>query len=110
MPHFYSIALYRFDDYKAASIPTLPSTRGIYTTQVQMALYIIAFIFSTVLLTTYGYTGVVYLCFAIPLGLAWLALCFKGFYMENKVQWAKNMFRLSLVVVTALCILMTTGS
>lgn len=109
MPHFYSIALYRFEDYKNASIPVLPIKRGIYTTQVQMVLYIIAFIASTMLLTFYGYTGVVYTCFAMALGLAWLALSVKGFKSEDKVQWARSMFRLSLVVVTALCVLISVG-
>lgn len=107
MPHFFSIAMFRFNDYAAASIPVLPVKKGIPATKVRMLLYIVAFIAAALMLTTLGYTGYAYLAVAALLGLAWLWLCIKGFTCENDTQWARHMFRLSLVVITALSIMIS---
>lgn len=105
MPHFFSIAMYRFDDYAAASIPVLPVKKGAYRTKIHMVLYIIGFIAATLLLTVFDYTGYIYLIAAIILGVAWLLLCLKGFKSSNDQIWARHMFRLSLLIITALCIM-----
>jgi len=105
MPHFFSIAMYRFDDYVAASIPVLPIARGIYATKVQMLLYIIAFTVATLMLTVFGYMGYAYSIVASLLGLSWGLLCIKGFKSTNDKLWARQMFILSLVIVTTLCVM-----
>lgn len=102
MPHFYSIALYRFDEYKAASIPVLPITKGVYLTKIQMACYIIAFMGATSLLTILGYTGYAYLILATLLGSTWLALSFKGFKAKDDKKWARKMFAVSLVTIVTI--------
>ena len=107
MPHFFSIAIYRYDDYKAASIPVLPVAKGMYTTKIQIVWYILAFILTSCLLTFLGYTGYVYLSAAIILGAAWLALSFVGFKVKNDKKWARQMFVLSLVVIMGLCVTMS---
>lgn len=103
MPHFYAIAIYRLDDYVAASIPVLPATKGMHATKVQMFLYIIAFMFTAMLLTATGYTGYLYLVTATVLGLGWLILGFKGFKSTNDIRWAHQMFACSLAVIMLLC-------
>ena len=110
MPHFFAIAMFRLEDYAAASIPVLPVKRGIRTTKIHMLLYIVAFMIAALLLTSFGYTGYSYLVVAALLGLAWLWLCIKGFKSENEQLWARNMFRLSLVVITALSIMISIDS
>lgn len=104
MPHFYAIALYRFDDYLAASIPVLPVKKGMQATKVQMLLYVLAFIPAALLPTLFGYTGYASLAIGALLGLAWLTLCIKGFNGGDHKLWARKMFRFSLVVVTVLCL------
>jgi protoheme IX farnesyltransferase len=96
MPHFFSIALYHFEDYLAAGIPVLPIKRGMVRTKVHMLLYVVAFIVTVGLLTN--------LYLALVLGLIWLPFCIKGFSMNNNQQWGKTMFRLSLVVITVLSV------
>lgn len=103
MPHFFSIAIYRLDDYRAASIPVLPVQKGMYITKIHMVFYIIAFTLTTLLLTVTGYTGKIYFVVALLLGLAWLGLSLKGFSAENDGRWARKMFSLSLVVIMLLC-------
>lgn len=104
MPHFFAIAMYRLDDYAAASIPVMPIKKGMYTTKIHMLLYVIAFMITASMLTFFGYTGYGYLAVAGSLGLAWIWLCLKGFKSENDKLWARTMFRFSLVIITALCI------
>jgi heme o synthase len=104
MPHFFAIAMYRRDDYAAASIPVLPITKGILATKVQMLLYVIAFAAATLLLVAFGYVGTTYVVIASMLSAAWLYLSVKGFKAENDRIWARSMFRLSLVIITAFCI------
>jgi protoheme IX farnesyltransferase len=107
MPHFFAIAMYRIDDYIAASIPVLPVKKGIYTTKVHMLLYIIAFLIPVCMLTILGYTGYAYLIVIGLLGLSWLLLCIKGFKDTNDRLFGRQMFRFSLVVIMMLCIMIS---
>lgn len=104
MPHFYAIAIYRFDDYAAASIPVLPVEKGMYRTKIHMVLYIVAFIITALMLTITDYMGYIYGIVAALLGLAWLGLCLNGFSIENDKLWARKMFVYSLVVIMGLCL------
>jgi len=99
MPHFFAIAIYRYKDYAAASIPVLPIQRGMYTTKVHMVLYIVAFIFIALALTALGYTGYFYGVITALLSLIWLGMCIRGFNTSNDTLWARNMFVYSLVVI-----------
>lgn len=110
MPHFFAIALYRQDDYAAASIPVLPIAKGVLATKIQMLLYVIAFGGSMLLLTACGYVGMAYGIVAFILGAAWLALTIKGFKVENDQLWARSMFRLSLVIITAFCLMISVDT
>jgi len=106
MPHFYAIALYRFNDYSRAGIPVLPVKKGAYVTKMHMVLYTVAFIIAAVMLTVVGLTGYFYFAIATLLGLIWLGLCLRGFMASNDAVWARQIFLFSLVVITGLCIAM----
>jgi protoheme IX farnesyltransferase len=103
MPHFFSIAMYHIDDYAAAEIPVLPVKKGMLRTKIHMVLYILGFILTSVMLTFFGYTGYMYLIVTASIGLAWLGLCMKGFVSDDDQLWGKRMFRLSLLLITAIC-------
>ena len=105
MPHFFAIAMYHFDDYAAAGLPLLPMKKGIFRTKLHMVLYIIGFSGAAALLTLFNYTGTVYMVVALVLGFAWLVLCLKGFKSTNNRLWARQMFQLSLVIITSICII-----
>lgn len=104
MPHFYAIAIYRLEEYKAADIPVLPVKKGIAATKVQMLLYIIAFVLAVPLLTIYGYTGYTYLVIALLLALIWLGLSISGFWAKDNRRWARRMFFYSLITLMVLCL------
>jgi protoheme IX farnesyltransferase len=103
MPHFFAIAIYRLEDYAAASIPVLPIKRGMFATKVQMLLYTLAFVAVSCMLTFFGVAGYSYLFVALFLGSVWSYLCFKGFRAANDKLWARQMFSFSLIIVIALC-------
>ncbi len=105
MPHFFAIAIFHYDDYAAAKIPLLPIEKGLLVTKIHMLLYITAFIFAAASLTYFNFTGYIYLIFTMTFSLGWLALSIKGFSSKNHHQWAKEMFRLSLVIIGAICLL-----
>jgi protoheme IX farnesyltransferase len=97
MPHFYAIGIYRLKDYAAAGIPILPVEKGIEHTKIQMLFYIAAFIITTVLLFTFGYTGYGYLAIACILGIAWFVYGIRGIKTKDTDRWARKMFALSLI-------------
>lgn len=98
MPHFFAIAIYRLDDYKAASIPVLPVVRGIHATKIQMAVYTAAFAIAAPLQNT----NPTYLTITALLGLSWLGLALRGFWAPNSQQWARQMFFASLIAILLL--------
>jgi len=110
MPHFYSIAMYRLDEYKAAEIPVLPLKTSMRTTKIQIVAYIVAFIVAVAALTAFGYAGYTYLVVMVLLGLAWLRLGFQGFNATDDAAWARKMFRFSLIVILSLSVVLAVGS
>jgi heme o synthase len=102
MPHFFSIALYRLNDYTAAAIPVLPVVKGVAITKIRILLYVIAFVCTVPWLAFLGYVGPVYLIAMSILALGWLALTFRGFKKGiSHTRWARSMFVFSLVVILA---------
>ena len=79
MPHFFAIAIYRLDEYGAASIPVLPVKKGIPRTKINMLFYVAAFIIASFMLTILGYTGLLYAIATAILGFAWLLVSDQGF-------------------------------
>lgn len=103
MPHFFSIALYHFNDYLKAGIPLLPIKKGVLVTKIHMVMYIVFFIFVSVMLTFLNYTGITYLMVTTVISFFWLALAFKGFKSKNDQVWGKQMFHLSLLTIIVIC-------
>jgi protoheme IX farnesyltransferase len=102
MPHFFAIAIYRKDEYAAASIPVLTVIKGNFRAKIAMCIYTILFVIATIALYIFHYTHGIYLFFAIILDIYWLSVCFRGFGAVNDNRWARKMFGISLLVLTAL--------
>lgn len=109
MVHFYAIAIYRLKDYAAAKVPTMAARKGVKTTKQYMFLYFFVFIFAATLLTWTGHTGYVYLGGVIILSAVWLFKLFEGFSATNEQQWSREVFKLSLIVLLAMCLLLAFG-
>lgn len=107
MPHFFSIAIYRRDDYASAGLPVLPVVKGVEAAKVQILCYILAFIAATGLLWSFGYTGYIYVAAMLLLGLKWLWLATTGFASSDDVTWARQMFTFSLLVILGFSLLIS---
>jgi heme o synthase len=60
-PHFWALAIARRDDYAKVGIPMLPVTHGIPYTRLQIVLYTILLVLSTLLPVLTGMSGLIYL-------------------------------------------------
>lgn len=107
MPEFYSIAIYRLKEYKKASIPVMPVVKGVKNTTIQIFIYTILFVASTLLLTLYGYAGMTYFVVMALLGGYWLWLGAQGFDAADPDKWARKMFRFSLIILLAYCFMIS---
>jgi protoheme IX farnesyltransferase len=66
-PHFWALAIARRDDYAKVGIPMLPVTHGIPYTRLQIVLYTILLILTTLLPYLTGMSGFIYLGIALVL-------------------------------------------
>ncbi|HAS84918.1 MAG TPA: protoheme IX farnesyltransferase [Candidatus Yonathbacteria bacterium] len=105
MPHSFTIAIYRLEDYIKAGIPVLPAKKGILVTKIQTLIYIALFVMATFALPVFGYTGYEYLLVMVILGLGWLGLSASGFYSTNNKLWARNMFVYSIAILVVFSIM-----
>ncbi len=109
MPHFYAIAMYRYDDYKAAGLPVLPVKKGMAIARQQIMVYIVAFTLAAVGLTVFGYTGYIYATVAGLLGISWFLRGQQAASTNDKL-WGRKMFLFSLIVITVLSVAIAVGA
>ncbi len=107
MPHSYAIAIFRFKDYQAANIPVLPVIKGISVAKNHIILYIIAFMFATLMLAISGYAGYKYLIVAAAVSVWWLGMALSGYKTTNDRVWARKLFVFSIVAITSLSVMMS---
>ncbi len=94
-PHFWSLALYRTDDYQRSGLPMLPITHGSKYTRLQILLYTLLLVGVTVLPTAVGMSGILYLVIAIMAGLYFLKLSF-DLYKNYSEVLARRHFKYSI--------------
>jgi len=107
MPHSYAIAIFRLNDYRAASIPVLPVERGIPVAKRHILYYILAFVLATLMLTLGGYAGLSYMAVAAAMGMYWLYMAWTGYKASDDRVWARKLFVFSIFTITALSVMMS---
>ncbi|WP_028358042.1 heme o synthase [Brackiella oedipodis] len=101
IPHSYAIAIYRFDDYKAANIPVLPIEEGVSKARKHMIWYIVAFALASLMLSLFGYVGSIYTLTMGLVSIYWLYLAKVSYSPDSQVQWARRVFVFSIVAIMA---------
>lgn len=100
-PHFWALAIYRFEDYKHAEIPMLPVTHGIYYTKLNVLLYTVLLLVVSVLPFAVGMSGWLYLSGALLLGVRFLYWAIILYRNEQPVI-AMRTFRFSIIYLMLL--------
>jgi len=100
-PHFWSLALYRADDYARAGLPMLPVTHGRKYTQLQVLLYTVILCGVSLLPYVVRMSGMLYFVAACALGAVFLGYAVR-IYRAYSDRLARRMFRYSIVYLAAL--------
>jgi protoheme IX farnesyltransferase len=100
-PHFWSLALYRRDDYAKARLPMLPVTHGVPYTQLMIVLYTVALVAVTLLPYALQMSGALYLAAAIVLGGTFIGYAVR-LHRDYSDGLARATFRFSIFYLAAL--------
>ncbi|PYI64873.1 protoheme IX farnesyltransferase [Arthrobacter livingstonensis] len=109
LPAFYSISIYRRDEYAKAGVPVIAVVRGVANTKVQILLYTMAFAAVALLPQPLGLVGWSYSSVMGVLCLGWIVLGVRGLAAAATKRWARLMFRYALLMMTALSVLLAVG-
>ncbi len=99
MPHFYSIAIRKHKEYRAAKVPMLPVVKGIRRTYLQTNFYLILLIATSFLFSS---LSIGLMLVSLLLSVIWLGLSIFGYRRMDSERWAKSMFIYSLIHMTTL--------
>ncbi len=102
-PHFWSLALYRTQDYAKAGLPMLPVTHGPRYTRLMIVLYTIALLAVSLLPFAIRMSGFLYLAAALALGGLFLLYAVQ-LYRDYSVELARATFKYSITYLAALFI------
>jgi protoheme IX farnesyltransferase len=100
-PHFWSLALYRTEDYARAGVPMLPVTHGKDYTKLQVLLYTLILFGVSLLPYAARMSGSLYLAAAIVLGVVYIWYAVR-IYIAYSDSLARSCFRYSILYLAAL--------
>jgi protoheme IX farnesyltransferase len=100
-PHFWSLALYRTEDYARAGVPMLPVTHGKQYTRLQVLLYTLILFAVSLLPYVIRMSGLAYLAAACALGAVFLFYALR-IYLVYSDAVAQKTFRYSIVYLALL--------
>lgn len=109
-PEFFSIAIYRRAEYKAAGVPVITVKKSVDYTKRRIFAYAVLFVLSALLLTSFHYTGYTYAAVMTIVGAYWLFVDLDGFRPgTDNDRWARRMFHASLNVLLLYSLLIAIG-
>lgn len=104
-PHFWALALYRYEEYAKANIPMLPVTHGIEYTKLNIVLYT-ALLFAVSLLPfVVNLSGLIYLLGATGLGMGFWWSSYRLWRSDDN-QYALSTFRYSIIYLFSLFVVL----
>ncbi len=98
--HFWSLSLYKSEDYKKAKIPMLPVVSGVDFTKKNIFAYALILFPITILPFYFNFAGLFYLVPTIILGAFYIFLTFKLLKANNKkdmIKISKKIFAFSIL-------------
>ena len=100
-PHFWSLALYRVEDYRKSGLPMLPVTHGNRFTRLQILLYTVLLMAACLMPFAIGMSSWLYLAVALVLSFGFIgyAIALMRNYSD---ELSRKTFRFSLINLSAL--------
>lgn len=109
MPHFFSISIFRHDDYKAAKIPVISVIRGLDATRRQIIGYTSLYVLASLALGIWGGLSLISALILLLTGLYWLYLCLLPTDGDIR-KWARRQFFYSLSLLYVLTLVLSLDS
>lgn len=103
LPHFYSIAIFRREDYKTAKLPIWSVRYGTASTKAQIFFWAVIFALIAPLPTLFHVTGYSYLIAMLVVSLYWVYTGAVNYRKLADAKWAGRMFGVSLVTLLVMC-------
>jgi heme o synthase len=100
-PHFWSLALYRTEEYARAGVPMLPVTHGKAYTRLQVLLYTLILLGASLLPYAIRMSGLLYLASALVLGAVFIVYAVR-IWRAYSDALAQRTFRYSIVYLALL--------
>lgn len=100
-PHFWALALYRVEDYKRSGLPMLPVTHGSRYTRLNILLYTVLLLATTMLPFLLQMSGPFYLLSALLLGLVFIGYAI-ALWRNYSDHLARQTFGYSILYLGAL--------
>ncbi len=100
-PHFWSLALYRVEDYRKSGLPMLPVTHGNRFTRLQILLYTVLLLAACLMPFAIGMSSWLYLAVALLLSVGFIAYAI-ALMRHYSDELARKTFRFSLIHLSAL--------
>ncbi|MEC1714597.1 heme o synthase [Schinkia azotoformans] len=103
MPHTFSIAMRKYDEYKAAGVAMLPVVHGFEITKRQIVIYIACLLPFPFFLES---LGTIFIVLATFLNVGWLMIGISGFFKKDGLKWAHIIFLYSVNYLLILFVMM----
>lgn len=104
--HFWALALYKSDDYKAAKLPMLPLTHGEQSTRIHIFVYSLLLVLSSIAPYFIGMSSIIYLYTATLLGLGYMYLAWK-ILITKDIKPTIHLFAYSIFYLFCLFLIIT---
>jgi len=104
-PHFWALSLYKTDDYAKAGVPMLPVVSGAAATKLQILIYSVVLVASSLLPPFFGMASMIYGVIAAVLGGIFIALALRVYRMpetDTFMRPARQLFTYSLLYLLLL--------
>ena len=106
--HFWTLSLYKADDYKKAKIPMMPLTNGVEKTKIYIFIYSLLMLPVIILPYVINFSGLIYLIPAIMLTIYYNFMCY-DLYKRKKNKFvlkkAKKVFGYSILYLFLIFVL-----
>ncbi len=100
-PHFWSLALYRVEDYRKSGLPMLPVTHGNHFTRLQILFYTVLLMAACLMPFAIGMSSWLYLTVALVLSVGFIGYAI-ALMRQYSDELARQTFRFSLIHLSAL--------